>query len=108
MAVLSSWWQYGTSLKFDQIPVSIAPVSDFTGHIQRMQQRVFLLSGLVLLVVIPLVRFVSRRISGSLIRLELESVKIGRRDFSESPPFDSSSKDSSLFRDFITLKRYSL
>ncbi|MFY9943477.1 MAG: cache domain-containing protein, partial [Desulfobacterales bacterium] len=37
-------------LKFDQILASTAPVADFTGHIRRMQQRVFLFSGLVLMV----------------------------------------------------------
>jgi hypothetical protein len=57
-------------LKFDQILASIAPVSDFTGHIRRMQQRIFLFSGLVLLVVLPLSLLVSRKISGSLVLLE--------------------------------------
>jgi len=94
------------ALKFDQILVSIAPVSDFTGHIQRMMQRVFLFSGLVLLVVIPLALLVSRRISGSLIRLELESAKISRRDFSESAPLDSSIKEiHALIQAFALMKR---
>ena len=80
-------------LKFDQILASIAPVSDFTAHIRRMQQRVFLFSILVLLVVLPLALLMSRKISGSLIRLEQESRKIQRSDFSESEPFDSSIKE---------------
>ena len=60
------------TLKFDQILASVAPVSDFTGHIRRMQQRVFLFSGMVLLVLLPLSMLVSRKISGSLTQLEFE------------------------------------
>jgi HD-GYP domain-containing protein (c-di-GMP phosphodiesterase class II) len=93
-------------LKFDQILASIAPVSDFTGHIRRMQQRVFLFSGLLLLLVLPLVLLVSKRISRSLILLEVESRKIGRRDFSESAAFDSSIKEiHALIRAFALMKR---
>ena len=93
------------SLKFDQILASIAPVSDFTGHIRRMQQRVFLFSGLVLLVLLPLSLLVSRKISASLIQLEQESRKIRQRDFSESAPFDSSIKEiHSLIEAFVLMK----
>jgi HD-GYP domain-containing protein (c-di-GMP phosphodiesterase class II) len=93
-------------LKFDQILVSIAPVSDFTGHIRRMQQRVFLFSGLLLLLVLPLVLLVSKRISRSLILLEVESRKISRRDFSESAAFDSSIKEiHALIQAFALMKR---
>ena len=77
------------ALKFTQILASVAPVSDFTDHIRRMQQRVFIFSGLVLLVVLPLTLLVSRKISVSLSQLEGESIKIQRQDFSESAPFDS-------------------
>jgi HD-GYP domain-containing protein (c-di-GMP phosphodiesterase class II) len=92
-------------LKFDQILASIAPVADFTGHIRRMQQRIFLFSGLVLMVVLPLSLLVSRKISGSLMRLEAESVKIQRSDFSESEPFDSSIKEiHSLITTFFLMK----
>jgi HD-GYP domain-containing protein (c-di-GMP phosphodiesterase class II) len=93
-------------LKFDQILASIAPVSDFTGHIRRMQQRIFLFSGLVLLVVLPLSLLVSRKISGSLVLLEQESRKIQSSDFSESKPFDSSIKEiHALIRAFVLMKR---
>ena len=95
-----------SDLKFDQILASVAPVSDFTGHIRRMQQRVFLFSGLVLLVVLPLTLVMSRKISGSLSRLELESRKIRQRDFSESEPFDSSIREiHSLIQAFGLMKR---
>ena len=93
------------ALKFNQILASIAPVSDFTGHIRRMQQRVFLYTGLVLLVVLPLTLLVSRKISGSLSRLERESKKIRQRDFSESAPFDSSIREiHSLIKAFGLMK----
>ena len=93
-------------LKFDQILVSIAPVSDFTGYIRRMQQRVFLFSSLLLLVALPLVLLVSKRISRSLILLEAESRKISRRNFSESAAFDSSIKEiHALIRAFVLMKR---
>ncbi|MBR9987242.1 MAG: HD domain-containing protein [Desulfosarcina sp.] len=93
------------ALRFDQILASVAPVSDFTGHIRRMQQRVFLFSGLVLLVLLPLSLLVSRKISGSLTQLELESRKIRRRDFSESLLSDSSIKEiHSLTQAFILMK----
>jgi len=94
-----------TELKFDQILASIAPVSDFTGHIRRMQQRIFLFSGLVLLVVLPFALLVSRKISGALTQLEQESRKIQQSDFSESKPFDSSIKEiHSLIKAFVLMK----
>jgi len=92
-------------LKFDQILASVAPVSDFTGHIKRMQQRVYFFSILVMLVVLPLVLWVSRRISGSLVRLEKESIKIQQFDFSESEPFDSTIKEiHSLIQAYVLMK----
>jgi len=94
------------ALKFTQILASLAPVSDFTAHIRRMQQRVFFFSCLVLLLVLPLALVVSRRISGSLIQLERESMKIRQRDFSSSPDFDSSIKEiHSLIQAFSLMKR---
>jgi HD-GYP domain-containing protein (c-di-GMP phosphodiesterase class II) len=93
-------------LKFDQILASVAPVSDFTGHIRRMQRRVFIFTGLVLLLVLPLTLLVSRKITGSLTRLEQESKKIRQRNFSESAPFDSAIKEiHSLIGAFALMKR---
>ena len=93
------------TLKFNQTLASIAPISDFTGHIQRMQRRVFFFSGLVLLVVLPLTLLVSRKISGSLSKLERESRKIRQRDFSKSAPFDSSIREiHSLIKAFGLMK----
>ncbi len=93
------------ALKFDQVLATIAPLSDFTGHIRRMQRRVFIYSGMVLLVVLPLCLLVSRRISGSLVLLEKESIKIQQRDFSKSAPIDSSIKEiHSLIKAFVLMK----
>ncbi|HSO17829.1 MAG TPA: HD domain-containing phosphohydrolase, partial [Desulfosarcina sp.] len=80
-------------LKLGQTLASIAPVSDFTSHIRRMRQRIFLFSVMVLLAVLPLALMISRKISWSLTRLEGESVKIRHRDFSASEPFDSRIKE---------------
>ena len=93
------------ALKFDQILASTAPVADFTGHIRRMQRRIFFFSGLVLLVMLPFTLMVSRRISGSLVRLEKESKKIRQSDFSESSPFDSNIKEiHTLITAFFLMK----
>ena len=66
-------------LNFDAILGSVAPLSDFTAHIRRMQIRVFVFSGLVFAIVLPLVLYMSRRISRSLVRLEKEAIKVGER-----------------------------
>jgi HD-GYP domain-containing protein (c-di-GMP phosphodiesterase class II) len=93
------------ALKFDQMLAAVAPVSDFTGHIRKMQQRIYLFSGLVLLVMVPLALLVSHKIAGSLTRLEQESIKIRRSDFSASEPFDSSIKEiHSLVKAFFLMK----
>ncbi len=92
-------------LKFNQILASIAPISDFTGHIRQMQQRILLLCGILLVFVLPLALLVSRVISDSLTQLEQEAIKIRQRDFSESPPFDSNIKEiHTLIRAFVIMK----
>ena len=93
------------ALNFDQMLAAVAPVSDFTAHIRRMQQRVFLFSAVVLLVMLPLVFVVSRRISGALVRLAHESRKIQQSDFSETAAFDSSIKEiHALIQAFFLMK----
>lgn len=105
MAYLVRCTPIKAALKFDQMIASIAPVADFTEHIQRMQERIFLFSGLVLLVVLPLSFLISRKISSSLMRLERESIKIQLSDFSKSEPFDSSIKEiHSLIQAFLLMK----
>jgi HD-GYP domain-containing protein (c-di-GMP phosphodiesterase class II) len=71
-----------------------------------MQQRVFIFTVMVLLLVMPLTLLVSRKITGSLTRLEHESRRIRQRDFSESAPFDSAIKEiHSLIGAFALMKR---
>ncbi|MEJ2097888.1 MAG: cache domain-containing protein [Deltaproteobacteria bacterium] len=60
---LVRWTGLKDTLKFDQILASIAPVSDFTGHIRYMQRRVFLFSSIVLVLVMLLGLLISRKIT---------------------------------------------
>lgn len=90
---------------FDEIIGAAAPLSDFTGHIQRMQTRIALLSLAVLVIAIVFVLLLSRRLSGSMVRLGKEAEKIQQFDFSESPPFDSIIKEMhSLIQAFRLMK----
>lgn len=92
-------------LKFDQILVSMAPLSDFTGHIRRMQERVTYSSLLVIMLVLPLALIMSRKISASLTRLEQEAYKVQQFDFSPSAPFDSRIKEiHANIRAFVLMK----
>jgi HD-GYP domain-containing protein (c-di-GMP phosphodiesterase class II) len=93
------------TLKIDQVLASMAPILDFTGHIQRMQRRVFIFSGVVLLLILPLTLLLTRKLTESLSLLERESKKIRQRDFSESAPFDSVIKEvHSLIKAFVLMK----
>lgn len=92
-------------LKIDLILASIAPTSDFTGLIRLMQKRILMLSGAVLLAILPLSLFVSKMISSSLRQLELEALKIRKHDFSESASFDSNIKEiHTLIKAFSSMK----
>lgn len=82
-----------SQLHFDQILASIAPVRDFTDHIRKMRERIVLLCCAMLVLIIPITLLISRRISESLTRLELEALKIRERDFSDSEQFDSNIKE---------------
>lgn len=92
-------------LGFDQIIGSTAPLTDFTGHIRRMQQRTAGLSLLLLSVMMLFTLWMARRFSGSLIRLEKEADKVRQFDFSESAQFDSVIKEiHSLIQAFALMK----
>ncbi len=92
-------------LEFNDIIGSAAPLSDFTGHIQLMQTRIALFSLAVLVIAIAIVLFLSRRLSGSMVRLGKEAAKIQQFDFSETPPFDSVIKEMhSLIQAFRLMK----
>ena len=90
---------------FNEIIGSAAPLSDFTGHIQRMQTRTSIFSLVVLFIALPVVLLLSRRLAGSMMRLEKEAEKIQQFDFSETPPFDSIIKEMhSLIQAFRLMK----
>jgi HD-GYP domain-containing protein (c-di-GMP phosphodiesterase class II) len=94
------------TLNIDQIVAAAAPLSDFTGDIQRMWKRILVFSAMALLLILPVVLFMARRMSQALVRLERESQKIQRADFSESEPFDSNIKEiHSLIQAFVLMKR---
>jgi len=93
------------ALGFDEIIGSAAPLSDFTGHIQHMQTRIAFFSLAILIFAIGIVLFLSRRLSGAMVRLGKEAEKIQQFDFSESPPFDSLIKEMhSLIQAFRLMK----
>lgn len=79
----------GYTSGIDQIICIAAPVRDFTGHIRRMETRIFIFTFMVLLIVVPAVIWFSRTISESLMLLADEAQKIQEFDFSESKPFTS-------------------
>lgn len=81
------------ALRFDQILGSVAPLSDFTGHIKQMQYRTTFYACGFLGLLLPFIYVMSRRISRSMMLLEKESQKIQKFDFSESEPFDSIIKE---------------
>ena len=70
-----------------------------------MQYRISLFSIIVLLAVLPVVLWMVRRFSGSLMLLEKEALKVRQFDFSESAPFDSIIKEiHSLIQAFGLMK----
>ncbi len=95
-----------SQLNIDQLIAVAAPVSDFTGHITRMQNHIVVFAALMLLVMIPLSFFIARTISSSLMRLEIESRKIRESDFSGTDSFDSGIKEiHSLITAFFMMKK---
>ncbi len=92
-------------LGFNEIIGSAAPLSDFTGHIRRMQHQTALYSIIALLIFLPISLIGIRRFSGSLVQLEKEANRIRKFDFSESQPFDSMIKEvHSLIQAFGLMK----
>jgi len=94
------------ALNTDQVVVAAAPIYDFTGDIQRMWKRILVFSAMALLLALPVVLVMARGMSQSLVRLERESQKIQRADFSASEPFDSNIKEiHSLIQAFVQMKQ---
>ncbi len=95
-------------LGFGMMIGSVAPLTDFTGYIQRMQQKTTLFSILLLALIFPLVFAAGKRFSRSLIRLGDEAVKVRRFDFSSSEPFDSTIKEIHVLIQAFDLMRQTI
>jgi HD-GYP domain-containing protein (c-di-GMP phosphodiesterase class II) len=67
----------------------IAPFADFTASIHDMQTRILKMTGLVLLVVVPLATLLARNIARSVKTLVKEAERVRHFDFSGAPPKDS-------------------
>ena len=67
----------------------IAPFADFTASIHDMQTRILKMTGLVLLVVVPLATLLARNIARSVKALVVEAERVRHFDFSGAPPKDS-------------------
>jgi HD-GYP domain-containing protein (c-di-GMP phosphodiesterase class II) len=65
--------------------VVLAPLSDFTGAFWQAQRDVVLLAGAVLLMLLPLAFFGSRRVSATLEAMADDSERLKRLDFSREP-----------------------
>jgi len=65
--------------------VVAAPLSDITGHIDRMASRIVLVAAAILLALFPLALFLARRVARPVGLLCREAEKIQRLDFSPSP-----------------------
>lgn len=76
----------GSRLGLDQFVTVVAPLTDFTGHIQRMQQRNILAAVLALAVAMLLIIWVARRIAAKLSALASEADKV--RAFDLADPVD--------------------
>lgn len=74
----------GLELGLDQYLAIAAPLSDFTQHIMRMQQRSIVISLLALGIALPLIFLIARRVADKLAILAGEADKIRRFDL-DSP-----------------------
>ncbi len=98
----------GAKYGLDQIIAVAAPITDFTGHIRRMEANIFLFSLLMLLLVVPLVFWISRKISRTLMLLSSEALKIQNFDFSDSEPFDSVIKEIHILIEAFSLMKVTI
>lgn len=65
---------------------AIGPYSDFTKHVNRMVNRVAMVSAIIFFIIVPAIFLLIRRLSTNLENLSRETVAIQNMDFSESPP----------------------
>jgi adenylate cyclase len=82
-----------------------APMSDFTGHIVRMQVRNLIFSAIALMVVLPIIVWVSRRITRVLTQLVGEADKIKQFELEDPITVDSVIQEiHALARAFESMK----
>lgn len=79
----------GTRWGLDQVVAVVAPVEDFTGHVERMQRRTISLSAAALIIAIIVALLLSHRVSRALRELAIEAERVQRFDFSEATPINS-------------------
>ncbi len=76
----------GLRLGLDQYVAVVAPLSDFTGHIERMQRRSIVAALVALAVALPLIFLIARRVAAKLAALAAEADKV--REFDLENPVD--------------------
>ncbi len=86
---LLSVYNVGSRLGMELLIAVGSPLSDFTGHVARMQRNNLYFAFGIMLVVLPLVLYLSQRISRSLTIMGKDADKVRQFDFSESAPLNS-------------------
>ena len=76
----------GLRLGLDQYVAVVAPLSDFTGHIKRMQRRSIVAALVALAVALPLIFVIARRVAAKLADLAAEADKV--REFDLEDPVE--------------------
>ncbi len=76
----------GRQLGLDQYVAVVAPLSDFTGHIERLQRRSIVAALVALAIALPLIYLIARRVAAKLAALAVEADKV--RDFDLDNPVE--------------------
>ena len=79
----------GAQFGLEQFVSVAAPLSDFTEHISRMQQRNIATSIIVLLIALPAIYLIAKRVAARLAELAAEADRIRAFDFESSINKDS-------------------
>ena len=79
----------GRNVGLDYLLVAASPVEDFLGHVEAMRGRTLLFSVIILVVALPLVLWLARRISAALDHLVADAERIRRLDLQGSALQDS-------------------
>ncbi len=86
---LLSVYNVGSRLGMELLIAVGSPLSDFTGHVARMQRNNLYFAFGIMLLVLPIVLYLSHRISRSLSIMGKDADKVRQFDFSESAPLNS-------------------